>query len=387
MDPSEERLRQVLDAVGIDLWSLIDAAIAVATRDHPADLRHRREGIVQSLYALTPCRNCDRDRGQLANGHGADSTRTYRDGSAVTYGNGDGLHPGYHPESPEMHVVSPTPSPETHASPELDLEHDDETREIPFHDLVSIKELLENPNQPDDETLVCLLQNLAVMDVTKEALIETEIPRLVTPLRRHPCEEVRQLAKPILSKWKELVLNSAPARDSSSSPAPTDDASPQRIPARSRQQNSNGPHEFVRSPKRQNGVFSAERNGSDFVNSKAGSSSRSEAPARPNNNHRPATSSVAPPARRNEKEEQEKLDVARKRLQENYKEAKNGNYFNCQKRESTILFLLTNYSLITLKGTRNHQMSHTKYNPENRRDIEGAPSIIWTTYIGVWEDL
>ncbi|KAJ4751472.1 Transcription elongation factor (TFIIS) family protein [Rhynchospora pubera] len=336
MDPSEERLRQVLDAVGVDLWSLIDTAIAVATRDHPGDLRHRREGIVQSLYALTPCRNCDRnhrDRDELANGHGADSARTYRDGSAVTYNNGDGsgVNPGYHVEaSPEMHTTlspTPTPSPEAPASPELDLERDDETREIPFHDLMSIKELLENPDQqPDDETLVCLLQNLAVMDVTKEALVKTEIPRLVTPLRRHPCEEVRQLAKPILSKWKELVLNSAPTptRDSSTSPAaPTEDVSPQRIPARSRQQNSNGPHEFMRSPKRQNGVFSAERSGSDSVNSKAGSSSRSEAPARPNNQHRSATPSVAPPARRNEKEEQAKLDVARKRLQDNYKEAQN----------------------------------------------------------------
>jgi hypothetical protein len=152
MDPSEERLREVL-ATGFDIWSLIDTAIAVAARDHPADLRRRREGIVQSLYSLTPCRNCDTNRSNFVNGHVLGSTRTNGDGSAVTLanGHGTGVNPGYHIEaSPEMRAASPTPSPEA-ASPELELRHtergDEDRAEISIRDLISIKEFLEDPDQ------------------------------------------------------------------------------------------------------------------------------------------------------------------------------------------------------------------------------------------------
>jgi hypothetical protein len=148
---------------------------------------------------------------------------------------------------------------------------------------------------------VCLLQSLADMDVTYEVLFQTDIARHVTAIRKqHQCEEVRQLAKHIISKWKMLVnaqMKTNSTCDSSSPPVPTENGSPQAqmIAPKSRHQNSSGPHEFVRSPKRQNGVGSSERSGSDFVHSKAGSSSRSEARGKP----------------------------ARKRLQENYQEAQN----------------------------------------------------------------
>jgi hypothetical protein len=145
MDPSEERLREVL-ATGFDLWSLIDTAVAVAARDYPTDLRLRREGIVQSLYSLTPCRNCDPNLSNLVNGHGLGSTRTNGDGSVVTLanGHGTGVNPGYHIEASQL-AASPTPSPE----PELrHTEREDEDgTEISIRDLISIKEFLEDPDQ------------------------------------------------------------------------------------------------------------------------------------------------------------------------------------------------------------------------------------------------
>jgi hypothetical protein len=59
---SDGRLRRALAAFGGggDVWGLVDAALAAAARDSPAELRARRDGIVQRLDAgAARCRNCD----------------------------------------------------------------------------------------------------------------------------------------------------------------------------------------------------------------------------------------------------------------------------------------------------------------------------------------
>lgn len=44
-----------------DLWALVDAALDEATSDRPDELRARRDGIVDRLYAATAgCSNCGR---------------------------------------------------------------------------------------------------------------------------------------------------------------------------------------------------------------------------------------------------------------------------------------------------------------------------------------
>ena len=55
-----ERLGRALDAFGGDLWALVDAALDVAARDCPDELRARRDGIVERLYAAAAagCSNC-----------------------------------------------------------------------------------------------------------------------------------------------------------------------------------------------------------------------------------------------------------------------------------------------------------------------------------------
>lgn len=54
---ADGRLRRALSAFGGgDVWDLVDAALAAAA---PADLRARRDGIVERLYAGGRCRNCD----------------------------------------------------------------------------------------------------------------------------------------------------------------------------------------------------------------------------------------------------------------------------------------------------------------------------------------
>ncbi|GJN28226.1 hypothetical protein PR202_gb16325 [Eleusine coracana subsp. coracana] len=51
MDGEDQRLRRALAAFGGDVWALADAALAAAARDRPEELRARRDGIVERLYA------------------------------------------------------------------------------------------------------------------------------------------------------------------------------------------------------------------------------------------------------------------------------------------------------------------------------------------------
>lgn len=55
--------RTILETAGVDVWMFIDTAIDVASMDHGNELKHRRDGIVQRLYAATSapgrCRNCE----------------------------------------------------------------------------------------------------------------------------------------------------------------------------------------------------------------------------------------------------------------------------------------------------------------------------------------
>ncbi|GJN06910.1 hypothetical protein PR202_ga24684 [Eleusine coracana subsp. coracana] len=60
MDGEDQRLRRALAAFGGNVWALTDAALAAAAaRDRPEELRARRDGIVERLYAAAGCSNCD----------------------------------------------------------------------------------------------------------------------------------------------------------------------------------------------------------------------------------------------------------------------------------------------------------------------------------------
>jgi len=64
MDPKD--FRSILESAGIDIWMLMDVAIAVASADHSDELKRRRDGIVERLYATSllsssRCPNCDID--------------------------------------------------------------------------------------------------------------------------------------------------------------------------------------------------------------------------------------------------------------------------------------------------------------------------------------
>ena len=62
--------RSVLEAAGVDVWTFIDTAILVASLDYGQELKQRRDGIVERLYAtsmVTGCKSCD--FGERSNGY------------------------------------------------------------------------------------------------------------------------------------------------------------------------------------------------------------------------------------------------------------------------------------------------------------------------------
>ncbi|CAJ1937907.1 unnamed protein product [Sphenostylis stenocarpa] len=157
--------RSILESAGVDIWMLMDVAIEVASADHRDELRRRRDGIVERLYATSVsssrCRNCD-----------ANDVR-------------------------ENKMQSNPSAEEEKDTDEVLL--DDERKKI-----LEIKEQLEDPLQSED-SLVELLQNLADMDITFQALEETDIGRLVNRFRKHSSNDVKRLVKLLIRKWKEII--------------------------------------------------------------------------------------------------------------------------------------------------------------------------------------
>ncbi|KAK8450061.1 hypothetical protein SEVIR_7G304400v4 [Setaria viridis] len=176
---SDGRLRRALAAFGGggDVWDLVDAALTAAARDNPDELRARRDGIVERLYAGARCHNCDA---------GAPSPPQPR-------------------KAPEAAAAAEAVSP---VSPDEEVDadglgEDDDDAGVESK-ILAIRDFLEDPDQSEDE-MVSLLQNLADMDITYKALQETDIGRHVNGLRKHPSGEVRQLVKLLVRKWKEIV--------------------------------------------------------------------------------------------------------------------------------------------------------------------------------------
>ncbi|KAF2906815.1 hypothetical protein DAI22_12g048500 [Oryza sativa Japonica Group] len=305
---TDGRLRRALAAFGggADVWDLVDAALASAARDRPAELRARRDGIVERLYATAAggrCGNCDAPRSA-------------------------------EPEAAAAAAASPA-SPDEDA--DVDGLDDDEGGGMESK-ILAIRDFLEDPDQSEDE-LVSLLQSLADMDITYKALQETDIGRHVNGLRKHPSGEVRQLVKLLVRKWKEIVDDWVRLHNSGGdggSSVLTDGDSPDKIQGRSYQNAQVSDFKYSPSPQRHNGLSSERSSNNNGVESMIEKRRTSPAPTYHNNKQNNSigystTSSSAPVRTVREQKDNlmdlEKLDSARKRLQENYQEAQNGNDF------------------------------------------------------------
>lgn len=274
-----EDFRSILESAGADVWTLIDTAIAVASVDHGHELKRRRDGIVERLYAASSgpprCRNCEPDDGEI---------KTRNSPSAAEA------------KDPHGGLV------------------DDEQMKI-----LEIKEQLEDPHQSED-SLVELLQNLADMDITFQALGETDIGRHVNRLRKHSSNDVKRLVKLLVRKWKEIVDEWVKSRTTgeAGTAVMADGDSPQQ---KSLQNGHRQILDFAYSPNPHNGSFGSEINNIEPQQLKPKAIPRKEAPPKP------PPSVTNPPAPQNRQSviniDLDRFDSARKRLQENYKEAAN----------------------------------------------------------------
>ncbi|XP_031094167.1 probable mediator of RNA polymerase II transcription subunit 26c isoform X2 [Ipomoea triloba] len=296
-----DEFRVILSNSKVDVWTLIHTAIDVASSDYITDFKDRRGGIVEKLFSV-PCPNCNTHfiPNQLTNYNINTNVETERENS----------------KSP----LTPDPNYHTNDNPDGRGEEDKHEDADPYGGLfddeqtkiLEIKEQLEDPEQSED-SVVELLQSLADMDITFQALKETDIGRHVNRLRKHPSNEVRRLVKQLVRKWKETVdkwvkLNQSEQTSSNL----IDGDSPQQNLLKNQQNGHPQVPDFGYSPNPQNGSSCSD------PEQKPKSVPRNEAPPR-------SLQSAPPPSRppRESTIDMEKLNSARRRLQENYQEAQN----------------------------------------------------------------
>ncbi|KAK6233493.1 hypothetical protein QUC31_005899 [Theobroma cacao] len=315
--------RSVLETAGVDVWTFIDSAILVASLDYGQELKQRRDGIVERLYAtsmVTRCKSCD--FGERSNGYQVNKEGSPNEGKGGEGGRESPFTPQSDNEDGDLDPYGGL--------------FDDEQKRV-----LEIKESLEEPDQSED-SLVDLLQSLADMDITFQALKETDIGRHVNKLRKHSSNDVRRLVKQLVRKWKEIVdewvrvnqpgeLESAALmgemeidmslklNDKEYSLLADGDSPQQKLPQNGRQQVP----DFAYSPNPHNGSFGLEKNNSEPERKpKPIPPPRKDPPPRPTHSTPPQNVQ----RQREQKEsnfDSERLASARKRLQANYKEAEN----------------------------------------------------------------
>lgn len=301
MDP--EDLRSVLRTTGVDLWTLIETAIAVAAAEHGRELKARRDGIVERLYSRADgrCQNCD-GKMEVSRLKGSSS-----------------------PVGKRWPLKGKQEEVDEHEEDDEDEGRNYRSMDDEQTKILAIKDFLDDPDQSDD-SLVSLLQNLADMDITFKALKETDIGRHVNGLRKHPSSEVKRLVKQLVRKWKETVdewvkLNSA--NDNSSPAIITDGDSPLQMPAKNNQNGNQTPDStYSPNPHAQNGSWQPDRNSMESVEPKARPPPRREAPPKPINST-PPSAAIAKVKEKDNFLDPDRLASARKRLHDNYQEVKN----------------------------------------------------------------
>ncbi|XP_043698512.1 probable mediator of RNA polymerase II transcription subunit 26c [Telopea speciosissima] len=306
--------RSILRNSGVDVWTLIDTAISVASFDYINELKDRRDGIVERLYSPTVvprCRNCDLDSMRPNNREINKVQQQSRTEASVEKESSSHEGKGGSPLTPQS----------------LDRDDDLDGIDEEQSKILNIKERLEDPDQSED-SLINLLQSLADMDITFKALKETDIGRHVNRLRKHPSNEVRRLVKQLVRKWKDLVdewvkLNNTHGETANSSLI-ADGDSPQQNPQRSMQNGYHQVPDFAYSPNPHNGSSGSDKNHSESepkgkvfprreTQTKTPQSAPAKASAPPNKQREQKDSTIDP----------ERLASARRRLQENYQDAQN----------------------------------------------------------------
>ncbi|KAK9162658.1 hypothetical protein Syun_003560 [Stephania yunnanensis] len=316
-------LRSILRNSGVDLWTLIDSAISMASADYRAELMNRRDGMVEKLYAppvISRCKNCDHQQQQQLmmmidkdqkessshelKGGGSPSTPISTD-DADADEDRDGRR--FSGNSIDVDDVD-------------DVDDDEQTR------ILNIKEQLDDLDQSED-LVIHLLQNLKDMDITFKALQETDIGRHVNRFRKHQSNEVRRLVKQLVRKWKDLVdewVKSNMPGEVAAASALIDEDSPLQNTQKS---NQNGHHQvpdFTYSPNTHNWSSGSDKNTAEPESKgKRSLEGRLLNQSQFNQSHLQILLFLIQGERKDSTIDPERLASARRRLHENYQEAQN----------------------------------------------------------------
>ncbi|OMO56107.1 hypothetical protein COLO4_35774 [Corchorus olitorius] len=297
--------RAILETAKVDVWTFIDTAILVASLDNGQELKQQRDRIVERLYAMSmvdQCRNCE---------FGEKPSDREVKADLKTESSHENKKTGVSPITPQ------SDNRDNDLDPYGGLFDDEQKR------ILEIKERLGEPNQSED-SLIDLLQGLEDMNVTFQTLKETDIGRQVNNLRKHSSNDVRKLVKQLVRKWKEIVDEWVSLNEPGELEPADGDFPPQKLP----QNSSNKVPDLAYTPSPLNGSSGSDKNTSEPERKIKLIIHRKEPPTKPT-----CSAPVLQNRQREQKEsnfDSERLALARKRLQENYKEAQNA------KRQRTI---------------------------------------------------
>ncbi|CAA7059904.1 unnamed protein product [Microthlaspi erraticum] len=192
-----------------DIFRIIDNAIMVAAADFPTEFKSRRIGIAELLFTCKTslCVGCD----HLALSIPGDEDAAQHDGlkTAATVevgggGDGDGSVIEDETKLNENQIAGNDSSGEGEVE---GLSDELEACAGIVDEIMMIKAILMNEEEEPESVILESLRKLDLMTMTVDLLQETEIGKTVNGLRKHSSSRISQLAKSLLTEWKELVNN------------------------------------------------------------------------------------------------------------------------------------------------------------------------------------
>ncbi|GLJ41200.1 hypothetical protein SUGI_0852840 [Cryptomeria japonica] len=199
-----ESWRKFFLGAGTDICTVIENAIAVAASDWPQELRERRDRIAQRLFycGFVRCGQCSELN--LAGPDSGDNTK-----GALVLPRCEGQQNHAEGSSDDGRTRSSKEFVRNGASnysfdeAEALTEQIEEESEI-LREVERIKEILLNPEESGNQVNESL-RILELMQISVGTLEVTGIGKVVSRLKRHHSEQVRSMAKMLVSGWKELV--------------------------------------------------------------------------------------------------------------------------------------------------------------------------------------
>ncbi|KAJ7528933.1 hypothetical protein O6H91_15G026000 [Diphasiastrum complanatum] len=188
--------RSFFESSGTDLMTVIDRAITIASLDTPRDLLLRREGFTEKLFAPSL-----RSPSELIELENAGSDGRDSDVLQVKDEGRNEIDDGHDRVSdPEMDDRAAYGYAEAEA---LSDEMEEESRQM--KEILLIKDRLMNYHQSEEEEIFQSLKTLESMNISFEALRETEIGKQVNNFRKHSSKRVQSVARRLVRFWKTVV--------------------------------------------------------------------------------------------------------------------------------------------------------------------------------------